>query len=169
LLPEISRTNFSPALKKILTIAAQDQGLNKRYYQKNTRKQPTDSKCSMCCKAEVHTKHNIAGRTTLVPSEYTIRHNKVAGYIHCTVCKCMGLQVTGKYYEHLPEMVINVKGATIMWDVPAVTDRTILANWPDKVLHDKEENNCLLIDIAIPDDWKFNTKKAEKLSKYKDL
>jgi hypothetical protein len=28
---------------------------------------------------------------------------------------------------------------------------------------------CLLIDIAIPDDSNFNTKKIEKLSKYKDM
>jgi len=39
-----------------------------------------------------------------------------------------------------------------MWDVPAVTDRTVLANQPDIVLHDKEEKTCLLTDITIPDD-----------------
>ena len=64
----------------------------------------------------------------------------------------MLLQVTGKYYERTPERVINVSGTIIMWDVAAVTDRTILANRPDIVLHDKEENTCLLVDIAIPDD-----------------
>ena len=87
-----------------------------------------------------------------MPSEYTIRHNKAAGYIHWTICKHMLLQVTGKYYERTPERVINVSGTIIMWDVAAVTDRTILANRPDIVLHDKEENTCLLVDIAIPDD-----------------
>jgi hypothetical protein len=148
----ISRINFSPALKTRLTIAVQDQALNKGYHQRNIRKQPTDSKCSMCCKAEVHTKHNVAGCTTLVPSAYTIRHKKAAGYIHWTTCKRMGLQVTDNYYEHIPERVINVNGANIMWDVPAVTERTVLANRPDIVMHDKEENNCLLIDIAISDD-----------------
>jgi hypothetical protein len=80
----------------------------------------------------------------------------------------MGLQVTDKYYENRPERVINVSGTAIMWEVPAVTDRTILANRLDIVLHDKEEKTCLLIDIAIPDDWNFNTKETEKLSKYKD-
>jgi len=44
-------------------------------------KQPTDSKCRMCCKAE-HIKHIVLGCKTLAPSEYTNRHNKVAGYIH---------------------------------------------------------------------------------------
>jgi hypothetical protein len=33
-------------------------------------------------KAEEHIKDGVAGCTTLVLSEYTNRHNKVAGYIH---------------------------------------------------------------------------------------
>jgi hypothetical protein len=115
-------------------------------------KQPIDSKCRLCYKAEELTKHNVAWCRTLVPSEYTIRYNKVAGYINWTLCKCTGFQVTDKYYENRPESVINVSGIAIMWEVPAVTDRTILANRPDIVLHDKEEKTCLLTDITIPDD-----------------
>jgi len=45
-------------------------------------KQPIESKCRMCCKAEEHSKHIVAGCSTLAPSEYTNGHNKVAGYIH---------------------------------------------------------------------------------------
>jgi len=56
-----------------------------------------------------------------------------------------------------------------MWDVPVITDRTILANWPDTVLHDKKEKTCLLLDIAVPDDSNINTRETEKLSKYKHL
>jgi len=56
-----------------------------------------------------------------------------------------------------------------MWDVPAVTDRTILANRPDIVLLVKVENNCLLIDVVIPDDSNLNTKDTEKLGNYKNL
>ena len=41
-----------------------------------------------------------------MPSEYSER---------------MGLQFTDKYYEHIPERVINVNGKTIMWDVPVIT------------------------------------------------
>jgi hypothetical protein len=50
----------------------------------------------------------------------------------------MRLQVTEKYYEHLPERVINVSGTAIMRDVPVIIDRTILAHCPDIVLHDKK-------------------------------
>jgi hypothetical protein len=53
-----------------------------------------------------------------------------------------------------------------MWDVPVITDRMILANRPDTVLHDKEEKICLLIDIALPDGSNINKKYTEKISKY---
>ena len=61
----------------------------------------------------------------------------------------MGLLVTDRYYEHIPERVLNVNGATVMWDVWVITDSTI-ANHPDVVLHDKIEKNCPLNEIAIP-------------------
>ena len=50
-------------------------------------------------------------------------------------------------------MVISVNSTTIKRDILVITDRTILANKPDKVLHDKKEKTCLLNDIALPDDY----------------
>jgi hypothetical protein len=64
----------------------------------------------------------------------------------------MGLQVTDKYYRLVPEMVISANGTTIMRDILVITDRTILTNKPDKLLHNKKEKTCLLNDIALPDD-----------------
>jgi hypothetical protein len=56
-----------------------------------------------------------------------------------------------------------------MLGIPVITYQTIPANQPDVVLHDKEENTCLQITVAIPDDSNINTKETEKLYKYKDL
>ena len=98
-----------PGLKgemESLIIAAEGQALNTHYHQRNIMKEPTDCKCRVCCKAEEHVKHIVAGYATLAPSEYTSRLNKMTGYIHWTVGKHMGLQVTDKYYEHVPERVI---------------------------------------------------------------
>jgi hypothetical protein len=47
-----------------------------------------------CAITDEHIKHTVVGCTILASSEYTDRHNKVAGYIHRTICKHMGLQVT---------------------------------------------------------------------------
>ena len=83
-------------------------------------KQPMDSKCRICYKTEEHIKYIVVRSTTLAVSEYSNRHNKLAGYIHWTICKRMGLQVTDKYYAHTPERAINVNGNTIMWDIPVI-------------------------------------------------
>ena len=50
----------------------------------------------------------------------------------------MGLWVADRYYEHIPERVLNANGATVMWDVPVITDSTT-ANRSDVVLHDNIE------------------------------
>ena len=152
-----------------MVIAAQEKALNARCRQSNIMNQPSDSKRRMCYKAEEHMKRTVAGCTTLGQSEYTNGHNKVAGYIHWTICTHMGSLVTDNYYEHIPETAINVNGTTIMWDIPVFTDRKILAYRPDTVLHDKKGKTSLLIDIATPGDANFNAKETEKLSKYKDL
>ena len=100
-----------------------------------------------------------------MPSEYNIRHNKVAGYIHWTICKHRGFQVTDRYNEHIPGSVINDNGTTIMWDILVITDRKILAHLTNVLQHHKKEKTCLLIDMAIADDSNINTKETEKLSK----
>ena len=73
----------------------------------------------------------------------------------------MGLQVTDKHYEHIPERVINMNSTTVMWEVPVITDGRILANRPDIILHDKKETSYLLIDLATPYDSYVNTKETE--------
>jgi len=95
----------------------------------------------MCYKAEEHRKHIVTGCTTFVPTQYTNIQNTVTGYIHWIICKHMEIQITDKYYEHIPESVINANGTPIMWDVPVIKDRTILANQPDRVLHDKKRED----------------------------
>jgi len=56
--------------------------------------QRTESECGKCYKADEHMKHSSVGCTTYAPSEYTNRHNKVAGYMHWTIRNRMGLQAT---------------------------------------------------------------------------
>jgi hypothetical protein len=77
-----------------LITAAKDQAPNMHYHHRNIIKQPTDGKCRMCYKAEEYLKHIVVRYTTLVPSEYTNRHNKVAGYMHWMVCCHRRLQIT---------------------------------------------------------------------------
>jgi len=82
----------------------------------------------MYCKAEEHIKHIVVGCTTLMLSECTNRCNMVAGYIHWTIHKLLEVPVNDKYYKRLPVRAISVNGTTIMWDLPVITDRTVLAD-----------------------------------------
>jgi hypothetical protein len=52
-----------------LILAAEDQVFTTHYHQRNIVKQPIDSKCRLCCKADKHVKHIVAGYATLAPSE----------------------------------------------------------------------------------------------------
>ena len=134
-----------------LVIAAQDGALNSRYHQRNIMKQPSDSKCRMCYKAEEHITHIVAGCATVVSSEYS---------------EHVGLHVTDKYNEHIAERVVNVNGTTIMWYVPVTPDWTMLANRPHLVLHNKEVK--MHTDrYSHTDDSIINTIETEKLSKHK--
>jgi hypothetical protein len=69
---------------EILIIAAQDQALNKYVL--------SSEEHHVCYKAE-HIEHIVVGCTTLSPSEYTKRHNKMAGYIHWMLCKHRGYRL----------------------------------------------------------------------------
>ena len=68
---------------------------------------------------------------------------------------------------HESEKVTKMEDNAIMWDKTILTDRTILAITPDLIILNKNEQNCLIVDVAIPDD--VNVLKKEKRLKYKDL
>ena len=42
---------------------------------------------------------------------------------------------------------------TVLWDLQVKTDRHIFCNDIDRVVRDREINNCVLIDVVIPSDY----------------
>ena len=72
-----------------LIVAAQDQALATRYYQRHILKQDINSKCRKCSKCEETISHITSGCSIMAPTEYLHRHNKVASYIHW--CMCAGI------------------------------------------------------------------------------
>ena len=151
-----------------LLVAGQDQVLKTRYYQKHILKFPVSSVCRICHKAEEHINHLIAGCSALAPNEYLERHNKVASYIHWTTCRQYQIPVEDKYYNHTPQKVVKKGDVTILWDLPIITDRTIMANKPDVVVLSHRDKKCLLIEVSIPEDRNVLMKEIEKIHKYRD-
>lgn len=152
-----------------LIIAAQDQALQTKYYKKMILHQDTDSSCRMCHRHVESISHVISGCSTLAAKEYLDRHNRVARYIHWKISKECGNPLTNKWYEHTLSKVTNLDQGVLMWDHSVITDRTIPANRPDLIYHDKHKRTCLIIDVAVPDDSNVAQKEVEKLTKYKDL
>lgn len=82
---------------KSMIFAAQDKALNTKYHQKNILKQTEDSIFRVCNQAEEHISHMVEGCITFAQIEYTNRHNKVASYVHWSMCKYLGVQVPHTY------------------------------------------------------------------------
>ena len=54
----------------------------------------------------------------------------------------------------------------VLWDFTTQTDHVIEARRPDLILIKKEENNCTIVDFAIPYDTRIEQKEKEKVEKY---
>jgi len=67
----------------------------------------------------------------------------------------MELHFRAKYYTHVLESVINVNSTTIMWDVPVIKGRTILANRPGIALLDKKREYLPTDRSKLPKDRQF--------------
>ncbi|CAH3171077.1 unnamed protein product [Porites lobata] len=154
-----------------LLVAAQDQAINTRNYQKVIYGQQVESKCRLCSQHEETVDHIVSGCEVLAKTKYISRHNNAAAYLHWSICKDHDIEITDKWYEHEPETVIHNKdnNITIMWDMPVNTDRTITANRPDIIVKDSVNSTCKLIDMTVPSDRNIALKETEKKCKYKDL
>ena len=150
-------------------MAAQDQSLPTRNYEANIVKNGTDPKCRLCDKFVETIDHIVSGCPILAANEYQNRHDRVAQYLHWKICQHYGAKHAKHWYEHKPEPVVETKIATILWDFPINTDRTIKANRPDIVVKDHKQNTCLLIDPSVPSDNNISAKEFDKLAKYTDL
>ena len=85
-----------------LLVAAQDQALKTRNYQKVICGQKVESKCRMCSQHEETVDHIVSGCEVLAKTEYISRHNKAAAYLNWNICQDHDIEVTDKWYEHKP-------------------------------------------------------------------
>ena len=99
---------------------------------------------------------------------YKGRHNIVARAIHWDLSGKYGFQRNQRWYDHVPDSVLENEDHKILWDFSIRTDHEIEARRPDLLIINKRENNCQIIDVAIPDDGRVRAKEDEKVEKYQD-
>lgn len=164
----LTTANVKSETEALIT-ACQEQALATNYMRTKIIKTGTDPKCRLCRIHNETTHHVVSGCPILAKRAYLERHNFVAAHLHYNICKAYNITVGEKWYEHVPEAVVNTQDVTIIWDTQVQTDRSIKANKPDIIIKDKKRRTCQLIDVAIPSDYNVTEKEAEKYLKYKDL
>lgn len=153
-----------------LLIAVQDQAIKTNYYRNKILNEEVSLNCRVCQSGNETIEHIIAACPVLAKAEYIERHDNVARQLHYNICKEMGINILGKWYQHTPKAVEVTPddNCTVIWNQQVQTDRPIRENKPDIIVKPKN-GVCLLIDVSVPTDRNVINKEGQKILKYKDL
>ena len=152
-----------------LIMACQEQAIRTNVVKTRIDKSQSNSKCRMCGQTDETINHILNECSKLAQSEYKRRHDWIGRRIHWEVCRQYNVRVPDKWYEHLPERVIENEQVKVLWDFNIQTDRVIEARRPDLVIIDKEKKQVHIVDFAVPFDSRVVEKEKEKIEKYQDL
>ena len=71
-------------------------------------------------------------------------------------------------YEYKPELILEVKRATILWDFVIQTSRKIKRNRPNVVVKDYKRKTHL-IDMTVPTNHNISVEEFDKMGKYQEV
>ena len=152
-----------------LLLAAQDQALPTRNYKVKVMKEQGSKMCRMCGARDETVMHILSECEKLAQGEYKKRHDRVASIIHWELCGHHGFHRSKNWFDHKAEPVLESEKVKILWDFNIHTDRVIEARRPDIVVIDKANSKTMIIDVAVPGDFRVKDKESEKIEKYQDL
>ena len=90
-----------------LIMAAQSQSLRTNAIKTKIDKTKSDPSCRLCKKSDETVNHLLSECPKLAQIEYKRRHDNVAKGIHWDLCKHCGVECGDKWYEHVPEPVVE--------------------------------------------------------------
>ena len=82
--------------------------------------------------------HLVCACEKLAQKEYKRRHDNVAKKVHWDFCKKNGLEHTEKWYEHVPEGLVENEEVNVLWDINVQCDNVIEARIPRLEERDKK-------------------------------
>ena len=142
-----------------LLCAAQEQAIRTNYVKHHIDKTSESPLCRLCGKKCESVQHLVCGCETLAQKEHKRRHDNVAKKVHWDFCKKNELEHTEKWYEHVPEIVVENEEVKVLWDINVQFDNLIEARRPDIIVIDKKERKGMIV----------GEKEREKVEKYQDL
>ena len=131
-----------------MVLVAQYQALRTNAIKAKIGKSQTDLGCRLCKKVAIS--HLVCECEKLAQKEYKRRHNKLALALHWDLSRKYDFECGSKWYEHVPEGVLESADVKILWDFTIQTDHVIQARRPDIVVVDKKAGTCQIIDVAVP-------------------
>ena len=149
--------------------AAQEQALRTNYVKNKIDKTPESPLCRMCGERGETVQHIVCECSKLAQREYKRRHDNIAKLIHWMLCEKYGRNRTEKWYEHCPEGVVEDENAKLLWDINIQCDNVIEARRPDLTIIEKKTKDAIIIDVAVPGDYRVHEQENEKVDKYQDL
>lgn len=152
-----------------LLCAAQEQALPTNHVRRNIWGDTCSGKCRLCKEQDETVSHIISGCKMLAGTQYLHRHNQVAKYIHWNILRDNGINTTERWLDHKPTEITTKGNLNILRDSYIHTDKKVGFNKPDIIIHNAEEKECMIIDVAIPMCRNIVRKEAEKITKYRDL
>ena len=151
-----------------LIIAAQDQAIRTNYIKTMVDKSQNDPKFRICKQNNETISHIVSSFSKLAQKEYKRRHDNVARGIDWDLSGKCGFERNKRWYNHVPESVLENEDYKLLWDFSVRTDHEREARSPDLVIIDKRDKSCQIIDVAIPEDGRVREKEDEKVEKYQD-
>ena len=118
-------------------IAAQDQVLKIRNYEKVITRRRPDDNCRVCGSDHETISHLISGCEQLAATAYIERHDRVAKCIHWCLCKDFGIpEVAPTWFNHELSAYVEKDATQFFWERPITIDRPIVANKPGIIVVD---------------------------------
>ena len=131
-----------------------------------------EKQCRVCSERDKTVEHLVAGCKTLANNEYLSRHNRVLMIMAVAWAKEFELINTDViWYSERWERgtVLENDKAKLIWDFEFHLRKTTTARRPDLILEDKEQKKIWVCDMACPQQRNVETKRLEKLTKYRQL
>ena len=152
-----------------LIFSVQEQALRTNYTKFHTDRTSESPLCRLCGIKGESILHIISECSKLAQKQYKERHDSVAQNIHWELCGMYGFERENKWYDHIPQSVIENEETKILWDFTIQFDRYVQNRRSDIVVIKKSKQECKIIDIAVPNDDGVGSKEQEKIEKYQDL